>query len=84
MLTILIANSVWTYLPKDSPNYHKGNSLNLATSCTVCVLAVIGGLYLHRENQRRERGERDYRLQGKVTEEIEQLGYLHPSFRYQL
>jgi len=76
--------AVWTYLPQDAPNYHKGSSLNLAASCTACVLVVFGWFYLRRENKKRERGERDYRLQGKTAEEIEQLGYLHPSFRYQI
>ncbi|KAK0466946.1 MFS general substrate transporter [Desarmillaria tabescens] len=76
--------AVWTYLPSDAPNYHKGNTLNLATSSTACVLVVIGALYIRWENAKRERGERDYRLEGKSAEEIEQLGYLDPRFRYQV
>lgn len=68
----------------DAPDYHKGNSLNLATSSAVCVIVVIGALYIRRENIRRERGERDYRLVGKTQEEVARLGYLHPNFRYQM
>ncbi|KAF9484537.1 MFS general substrate transporter [Pholiota conissans] len=76
--------AVWTYLPKDAPNFHKGNSLNLATGTLVVLLAVFGAFYLRWENAKRERGERDYRLEGKTEEEIRDLGYLHPKFRYQV
>jgi hypothetical protein len=80
---VIYVGSVWTYLPTDAPNYHNGNSLNLATSAAACTLALIGLVYLRWENAKRDRGERDHRLEGKTAEEIEQLGYLHPSFRYQ-
>ncbi|KAI5117897.1 hypothetical protein M0805_001554 [Coniferiporia weirii] len=76
--------AVWTYLPADGPNYHHGNSLNLSTSSICCVLVVIGAIYIRWENTKRVRGERDYRLVGKGALEIEQLGYLHPEFRYQM
>ncbi|KAF8159406.1 MFS general substrate transporter [Crassisporium funariophilum] len=76
--------AVWTYLPSDAPDFHKGNSLNLGTSCLVCVITALGGLYIQWENRKRDRGERDYRLDGKTQKEIDELGYLHPNFRYQL
>ncbi|KAF9497084.1 MFS general substrate transporter [Pleurotus eryngii] len=76
--------AVWTYLPQDAPNYHNGNSLNLATSLFVCLLALIGIIYIRRENAKRARGERNYRLEGKTQEQLENLGYLHPRFRYQI
>jgi len=76
--------AVWTYLPADAPNFKQGNSLNLATSIVVCVLVAVGAVYVYWENGKRERGERDYRLVGKSEEEVEQLGSLHPGFRYQV
>ncbi|KAJ8482686.1 hypothetical protein ONZ45_g14862 [Pleurotus djamor] len=76
--------AVWTYLPMDSPNYHNGNSLNLATSTTVAALTLLGAMYIRRENRKRDRGERDYRITGKSKKEMETLGYLHPNFRYQM
>ncbi|KAL0060603.1 hypothetical protein AAF712_012606 [Marasmius tenuissimus] len=75
---------VWTYLPTDAPDYHNGNSLNLATSSLACVLVIIGVLYIRLENVKRARGERNYRLEGKTPEQIEALGYLDPRFRYQV
>ncbi|KAF5319372.1 hypothetical protein D9619_008618 [Psilocybe cf. subviscida] len=76
--------AVWTYLPKDAPNFHKGNSINLAAAILVLFLAGGGALYLKNENDKRDRGERDDRLIGLTEEEIKDLGYRHPKFRYQL
>ncbi|EAU82287.2 hypothetical protein CC1G_08899 [Coprinopsis cinerea okayama7 len=75
---------VWTYLAVDAPDYRKGNLANLASTSTICVLVVIIALYIRWENQKRDRGERDYRLEGKDERELEQLGYKHPRFRYQI
>lgn len=77
-------NSVWTYLPKDAPNFHKGNAINLAASIVILVLAAGGAVYLKLENDKRDRGERDHRLDGLSEEEVRDLGYRHPKFRYQL
>lgn len=76
--------SVWTYLPENAPDFHEGNSLNLATSCMIFVLGIVGALYVRWENAKRDRGEREYRLQGVGVEEVERLGHLHPDFRYQM
>ena len=37
---------------------------------------IIAELYIRWENGKRDRGERDYRLEGKTLNEIRQLGYL--------
>ncbi|KAF7308910.1 MFS general substrate transporter [Mycena kentingensis (nom. inval.)] len=74
--------AVWTYLPTDAPNYHNGNSLNLATACLALAVTVVAVVYMRGENAKRERGERDYRLEGKDRSGLEELGYLHPDFRY--
>ncbi|KAJ7091473.1 MFS general substrate transporter [Mycena belliarum] len=76
--------AVWTYLPADAPDYHKGNTLNLGTTSAVCLLTILAGIYIRWENAKRDRGERDYRLDGKTPRELEELGYLHPRFHYQL
>ncbi|KAF9269209.1 MFS general substrate transporter [Marasmius fiardii PR-910] len=76
--------AVWTYVPTDAPDYHNGNSLNLATSVLSGVIVLILFVYIRWENAKREQGERDYRLEGKNAKEIEELGYLHPGFRYQV
>lgn len=50
----------------------------------IFVLGIVGALYVLWENAKRDRGERDYRLQGVGVEEVERLGHLHPDFRYQM
>jgi len=62
---------------------HRGNSLNLATCSLACVLALVGVRYVYWENGMRERGERDYRLEGKTQKEIDDLRARHPAYRYQ-
>ncbi|EKM81338.1 hypothetical protein AGABI1DRAFT_99367 [Agaricus bisporus var. burnettii JB137-S8] len=76
--------AVWTYLPDDSPNFLKGNSINLAAAITVIMFTGVGMWYLRHENKKRDQGGRDYRLEGRTKEEIRDLGYRHPNFRYQL
>lgn len=76
--------AVWTYMASDAPDYRRGNTGNLATTTTITVLVALTALYLRRENAKRERGERDHRLEGKTEDEIKNLGYLHPQFRYQI
>ncbi|KAJ3563381.1 hypothetical protein NP233_g8976 [Leucocoprinus birnbaumii] len=76
--------AVWTYLPNDAPNYHIGNTLNLVAAVFVIAFTLLGMLYLHLENRKRDRGERNYRLEGKTEKQIRDLGYRHPNFRYQL
>ncbi|KAF8575941.1 MFS general substrate transporter [Ramaria rubella] len=75
--------AVWTYLPEDAPNYHRGNSLNVGACCVVVILILAGMWYINTENGKRARGGRDYRLEGKSQREIEELGALHPEYRYQ-
>ncbi|RXW23316.1 hypothetical protein EST38_g2554 [Candolleomyces aberdarensis] len=76
--------AVWTYLPSDAPNYRKGNLGNLGTMSTLCVIICTMAVYIKLENAKRERGGRDYRLEGKTEEELRNLGYRHPEFRYQI
>ncbi|KAJ1304269.1 hypothetical protein OPQ81_005429 [Rhizoctonia solani] len=70
----------WTYLPGDSPRYHIANSVQLVGQVTIFILVSILVIHNTRENRRRERGERDYRLDAS-EEEIARLGSLHPNFR---
>lgn len=59
-----------------------GNGLNLAVVVTSQILAVVLMWYNRRENRLREQGGRDYVLEGKTQEEIDELGNEHPDFRF--
>lgn len=74
--------ATWTYLPEDAPLYKRGHRLNLSTQAVAFVLAGCGILYAKWENGKRERAERDHRLQGLAEEEKYALGYRHLEFRY--
>ncbi|KAJ1304616.1 hypothetical protein OPQ81_005758 [Rhizoctonia solani] len=70
----------WIYLPSDAPRYHIANGVQLGAQATFFILVNVLILHNIRENRRRARGERDYRLNNS-EEEIARLGSLHPSFR---
>ncbi|KAH8798009.1 major facilitator superfamily domain-containing protein [Flagelloscypha sp. PMI_526] len=71
---------VWAYVATDAKTgYHAGNSFNLACACSLCVGCISLMLFQRFENAKRERGERNYRLEKPG---VEFLGSLHPSFRY--
>ncbi|KAG8698531.1 hypothetical protein FRC08_005866 [Ceratobasidium sp. 394] len=70
----------WIYLPSDAPRYHIANSVQIAAQSVFFMLVVTLVLHNMRENRRRARGERDYRLNAdEIT--VARLGSLHPSFR---
>ncbi|EHA48785.1 hypothetical protein MGG_11530 [Pyricularia oryzae 70-15] len=74
--------ATWSYINTDaSTGYRIGNSLNTATASSV-IFAALGLMLLQRwENKKRDRGARDYRLQGDQMH-VATLGHLHPEFRY--
>ncbi|KAJ3533624.1 hypothetical protein NMY22_g7259 [Coprinellus aureogranulatus] len=82
--------AMWTYLPSDAPDYKTGNSIVLgAVTCTLLV-AIFLALYIRWENGKRDDGHRDHRIEGKNEDseagrqELENMGYKHPRFRYQI
>ncbi|RPB14106.1 MFS general substrate transporter [Morchella conica CCBAS932] len=74
--------ATWTYIPSDGPNYIKGHSINLGAQAIAATISICAVLYIRWENSLRNRGGRDYRLQGLTEEEARGLGYRHPEFRY--
>merc|ERR1711939_179351 len=74
--------ATWSYLPFDAPRYTIGNALNVSVVAASQILAVLLMLYNKRENALRDRGGRDYRLENKTEQEINELGNSHPEFRY--
>ena len=74
--------AVWAYLPNDGPNFPIGHTINLAAQFAALALSSFGIAYCMWENRLRDRGGRDYRLEGLTEEEQADLGYRHPEFRY--
>ena len=70
--------------------YTTGHAINFACCVALVALAASLILYMRAENRKRERGERDYRLESGPREGVDrelfelELGWMHPSHRFQL
>ncbi|KAL8787727.1 MAG: hypothetical protein Q9213_002047 [Squamulea squamosa] len=83
-LQIAVANcaafiATFTYLGKDKSDYATGHFINVGMLVLSLCLSTTNILYVKWENRKREKGGRDYRLNGR---DEGMLGYQHPSFRY--
>ncbi|KAM5384643.1 hypothetical protein ACJZ2D_001388 [Fusarium nematophilum] len=74
----------WSFLPTDGPNYHIGNGLNLATSSTMLVTVVLLQIWATADNRKRDREDVNTGLAGLGAEQIENLDWKHPGFRWRL
>ena len=74
--------SGWTFLPWDSPDYHIGNGLNLATSATALIISILLLFWMKRDNKKREERNIDDELNGLTPKEIEGLDWKHPAFTW--
>ena len=74
--------STWSFLPFDSPNYHIGNGLNLATSSTILLLSIGLLFWMKANNKARMKRDVDGELAGLDQERIQDLDWRHPSFRW--
>lgn len=76
--------STWSFLPFDAPNYHIGNGLNLATTTMVLLLSCFGLWFMNWDNKRRDLRHVEEELQGLSEQEVEDLDWKHPGFRWRL
>lgn len=68
---------------KDGPRYYPGIGVCIGFSFSGVIAALIMYTFCRIENKAREAGKRDY-LRQLTEEEQQQLGELHPDFRYTL
>ncbi|KAH8597839.1 MFS transporter [Bisporella sp. PMI_857] len=69
------------FLQSEIPTYRTGYSVSLGAMWFSGVLCTLFYLGLMRENRKRTRGDRDWRLRGPA-DEVENLGDDHPDFRF--
>lgn len=74
--------STWSFLPFDSPNYHIGNGLNLATSSVILILSILLLLYMNADNRKRDKKDVERELEGLTEKQIQGLDWRHPGFRW--
>lgn len=72
----------WSFLPFDGPNYPIGNGLNLATSSMMLITTISIGVWMLRDNQVRDRADVDVRLAGMSDEQVKNMDWKHPGFRW--
>ncbi|KAH0598637.1 hypothetical protein MHUMG1_03940 [Metarhizium humberi] len=74
--------STWAFLPSDAPHYKVGNGLNLAAQASMIIIATVLYFWVKRDNQRRETVDVVAELEGKTMEEIRDMDWKHPEFRW--
>ncbi|KAK4186369.1 putative transporter [Podospora australis] len=74
--------STWAFLPWDGPKYPIGNGLNLASTCTILILATALLFWMKKDNKRREGLNAEEELAGMSQHEVQDLDYKHPGFRW--
>lgn len=74
--------STWSFLPPDGPNYHIGNGLNLATATTILLLGAGLWMYVSWDNRRRSRVDIPNALGELSQQQIQDLDWRNPSFRW--
>ncbi|CAI6089377.1 unnamed protein product [Clonostachys chloroleuca] len=74
--------SGWSFLPWDGPDYHIGNGLNLAAAGTVLIVCSLTLVWMNRDNKRRDQLDVDAELSGLSEQQIEDLDWKHPAFRW--
>lgn len=70
-----------TWLNRETPYYKTGVSVSLSLLITCGILSTVYFFGLRAENQRRDRGGRDYRYTDEA-EDLDNMGDDHPSWRY--
>ncbi|KAK4556377.1 hypothetical protein LTR86_006521 [Recurvomyces mirabilis] len=73
----IIASNI--FITNEAPGFVTGYAVSLALIWVTAIGCTILLLGLRRENRRRERGERDWRLE---TSDADNLGDDHPHFRF--
>jgi sugar phosphate permease len=74
--------STWSFLDYDSPNYHIGNGLNLATSSMTLMISIGLLVWMKADNKRRAHEDINDDLAGLTDDQIEDLDWLNPAFRW--
>ncbi|PFH58452.1 hypothetical protein XA68_13680 [Ophiocordyceps unilateralis] len=74
--------SSWSFLPFDAPNYHIGNGLNLATASTILLVATAMFYWQNQDNEKRRTRDAEAELGRLTQQQIEDLDWKHPDFRW--
>ncbi|GKT88828.1 major facilitator superfamily transporter [Colletotrichum tofieldiae] len=74
--------STWSFLSWDAPDFHIGNGLNLAAASMIFILATAAWFWMKWDNKRRDDRSIEEELAGMSEQEIRDLDWKHPAFRW--
>lgn len=76
--------ATWSYLPRDAPRYNIATGLNIATLSTVVLTLSLLGLWMRRDNRKRntKQAVAEEALNGLSASETRDLDNKHPLFRW--
>jgi len=74
--------ATWSFLPFDAPNYPIGNGLNLATSTTILITALVLMIWMRLDNKQREKVDAEAVLHGLSQKDVQDLDWRHPEFKW--
>lgn len=74
--------ATWSFLPFDAPDYRIGNGLNLAASSAILIIATVTLFWMHRDNKVRDGRLLEQELEGLTPQQVENLDWKHPAFRW--
>ncbi|ETS77989.1 hypothetical protein PFICI_10051 [Pestalotiopsis fici W106-1] len=74
--------STWSYIDRDKPDYKIGNSLNLAASSLILIFSTLTYFWMHRDNRERRGRDVDAELSDLTDEQIRDLEWKHPAWRW--
>ncbi|KPM43401.1 hypothetical protein AK830_g3137 [Neonectria ditissima] len=74
--------STWAFPAADGPNYSIGNGLNLACASMILLLSTGGYFWMLADNKRRDGRNVEEELAGMSAEEVRELDWKHPAFRW--
>ncbi|KAK7414197.1 hypothetical protein QQX98_006891 [Neonectria punicea] len=74
--------STWAFPVADGPNYPIGNGLNLACASMILMLSTGGYFWMLADNKKRDGRNVEEELAGMSSEEVRELDWKHPAFRW--
>ncbi|GAB7365191.1 hypothetical protein MBLNU230_g6277t1 [Neophaeotheca triangularis] len=74
--------SPWMFEDVYAPTYYPGYGATIGLLALGLVGMITLEIHYKRENKKRDRGERDYFLEGMPEEQVMELGEKHPEYRF--
>lgn len=74
--------STWSYINHDAPDFRIGNGLNLAAASSILIIATGAWFWMKWDNKRRSERNVEEELAGMSPQEVSNLDWKHPGFRW--